>query len=315
VDSFVPIFPINVNAISELSQTRCGFITDTAWSPDGFMLAVAHGGGIWVYEGGFAAAPTLKLTEHEGPVKTVTFNPTGLVMISGSTDTTVRLWIPNRGRAFYVYRGHVGGVNSVAVSPNGRVLASAGGDREIRLFDMMDSAASNILRGHTHEVMSVAFGLGGRVLVSGGWDKTARVWTFEPEQQGEKAVFEHPDWVRAVAVSADGKWLATACKDAHIRLFDLETCAPIYDFLAHAGGVDCLAFSPSGALLASGGRDNAVKFWDANALMTGGDAVPTPLHRIDVHRKPVMTVAFHPAGALLVSGSGDNTIRLWGVRA
>lgn len=275
------------------------------------MLAVAHGGGIWIYEGGFAATPSLTLTEHEGPVKAVTFNPTGLVMVSGSTDTTVRLWIPDRGRAFYVYRGHMGGVNAVAVSPDGRVLASGGGDREIRLFDMMDSAASNVLRGHTHEVTCLAFGLGGRVLVSGGWDKTARVWAFTADTRAEIAALEHPDWVRALAVSPDGKLLITACKDGFLRAFQLDTRALLAAWQAHTGGVDCVTFDPSGALIVSGGRDGVVNWWDARDLSAPPRA---PLHQLDAQRKPIMALAFNPAGTFLVTGGGDNTIRLWGVR-
>lgn len=311
MNAFAPLVPANISTIRELSQARCGFITDIAWSPDGFTMAVAHGGGIWLYEGGFSATPSLTLSDHEGPVKSLAFNPTGLVLISASTDTTVRMWIPNRGRAFYVYRGHSGAVNAVTISPNGRVLASAGGDRDIRLFDMMESAASNVLRGHTHEITGLGFGLGGRVLVSGSWDKTVRVWAFEPDRREQVHVFEHPDWVRTLTVSPDGKRLVTACKDAKVRLFDLETRDLLVTFTAHESGVDDLAFNPSGTLLATGGHDGVIKFWDVEALIA---AEPNPIHQLDAHTKPIRSIVFHPAGTLFASGSGDNTIRLWGIR-
>jgi WD40 repeat protein len=308
---FSPISPANASALRELSQAVCGFITDIAWSPDGFTLALAHGGGLWLYEGGFSGTPSLKLTEHDGPVKSVAFNPTGMVMVSGSTDTTVRLWLPNRGRSFYVYRGHTGGVNAVAVSPNGRVLASAGGDREIRLFDMRDSAASNVLRGHSGEITCLGFGLEGRVLLSGGWDNTARLWAMDEALHCQQRRFDHPDWVRDLAVTPDGKHMATACKDGSVYLFNLETCEHLRTFAAHVGGVDSLAFHPSGALLATGGRDNAIRLWDVETLLTG---TAHELCQIDAHNKPILALAFHPAGMLLASGSGDNSVRLWGVR-
>ncbi len=310
---FTPLRPDTVHALSPLFQVSCGFVTDLAWSPDGDMLAVAHGAGIWLYEGGFSAQPSLVLPEHTAPVKSITFNPTGLVMVSGSADTTVRLWLTSRARSFYIYRGHSGGVNAVAVSPCGRLLASAGGDREIRLFDMKESAASNVLRGHTHEITSLAFGLGGRVLISGSWDKTARLWSLDETWRCPQPVLEHRDWVRALAVSPDGHTLAVACKDSLIAFWHLESCALICSFPAHEGGVDSLAFSPDGALLASGGRDHAIKFWDAEKLSKSGESAL--IHRLDRHQKPVLALAFSPNGALLVSGSGDNTVCLWGVRA
>jgi WD40 repeat protein len=79
----------------------------------------------------------------------------------------------------------------------------------------------------------------------------------------------------------------------------------LFKLLAHSGGADCVAFSPDSALLASGGRDNTIKLWNAD----NGEA----LVALKGHDKPVLSVAFHPKGALMASGSGDNTVRLWGL--
>jgi WD40 repeat protein len=310
---FTPISPDNAAALAELAQVRCGFITDVAWSPDGDVLALAHGGGIWVWEGGFGGAPTLVLNEHTGPVKTLAFNPTGLILLSGSSDTTARLWMPSRGRSLFVFRGHTGGINAVAVSQNGQLMASAGSDGQIRLFDLTESASSLVLRGHTHEITCLGFALNGGLLVSGGWDNTARVWAFDAAGGGgtERAVLEHDDWVRDLAISTDGRRLATASKDGTVRLFDLESGERLALIDAHDGGADCAAFSPDGLLLATGGRDHAIRLWDVRDSHAVTDA---PCAQVDGHTRAVLTLAFNPAGSLLVSGAGDNTCRLWGVR-
>ena len=72
---------------------------------------------------------------------------------------------------------------------------------------------------------------------------------------------------------------------------------------AHPDGVDTVAFSPDGALLATGGRDGLVKVWDAQ---TGAELIS-----LSGHERPVLTVAFSPTGGMLISGSGDNTLRAW----
>jgi WD40 repeat protein len=75
--------------------------------------------------------------------------------------------------------------------------------------------------------------------------------------------------------------------------------------LHHPGGVNCLAFSPDGKILATGGNDRLIRLWDAG---TGKE-----LRRLTGHQAPVTRVAFSPDGKTLASGSYDKTVRFWDV--
>lgn len=69
----------------------------------------------------------------------------------------------------------------------------------------------------------------------------------------------------------------------------------------HHGGVLCVAFSPDGRFIVSGG-DTTVKLWSVN-----GGLIST----FRGHTEVVSSVTFSPDGLTVVSGSYDKTIRVW----
>jgi hypothetical protein len=75
------------------------------------------------------------------------------------------------------------------------------------------------------------------------------------------------DGVVAVAISADGRTLASAgLKEPAVRLWDVFSGKQIAKFDGHRGAVRSLAFSPDGSTLASGSVDTTILLWDVRKL-------------------------------------------------
>ena len=147
-------------------------------------------------------------------------------------------------------------------------------------------------------------------------DQTSPPWTYRfalppvalpptpaaPEAPGV-TLAGHTDGVAGVAVSLDGKMVATASSDQTARLWDAATGQLIRTLTGHTGFLTTVAFSPDGKTLASAGEDGPVRLWD-----TGTGQF---LRSLSGSAKGTVSVAFSPDGKLLASGGLDNAVRLW----
>ncbi|MEV6717475.1 helix-turn-helix domain-containing protein [Lentzea sp. NPDC051208] len=123
------------------------------------------------------------------------------------------------------------------------------------------------------------------------------------------SVLWHPAEIIAVAVSPDGKTVATGSDDHNVRLWnvtDLRKPLNIATLTGHTETVYSVAFSPDGRTLATSGFDRDVRLWNITDLQN-----PKQIATLTGHTENVHSVAFSPDGRTLVSASWDRTIRLW----
>jgi WD40 repeat protein len=121
--------------------------------------------------------------------------------------------------------------------------------------------------------------------------------------------FEHPPTkggpeARAifdVALSPDGRWLATTSADNTARIWEAAT-GMLEHALAHHQRVGSVAFSPDGRWLATTSADNTARIWEAATGM---------LEHALAHHQRVGSVAFSPDSRWLATG-GD-AARMWEV--
>jgi WD40 repeat protein len=116
----------------------------------------------------------------------------------------------------------------------------------------------------------------------------------------------HKDQVNAVAFSPDGKLLASASKDATIKIWDPATGKELRTLTGHPTSVEALAFSPDGKLLASVcfgvQAPNAIMIWD---VATWESKI-----KLEDNKGSFPGVAFSP-DSKVVAATGFPAARFW----
>lgn len=129
-----------------------------------------------------------------------------------------------------------------------------------------------------------------------------------PETREPLAVLErelmaaHDEWVRSVAISPDGQWLASA-HDKTLRIWDLETGECLATLGGHESQVTSVAFTPDGKRIVSAAYNQTVRVWEAGSQRE--------LAKLEGHTSPPWFVVASPDNTRAVSGGNDKTLRVW----
>ncbi|KAJ2936532.1 hypothetical protein H1R20_g558, partial [Candolleomyces eurysporus] len=244
---------------------------------------------------------------HEWDARTVAIFPDGKRVVSGSSDTTIRIWDMETGaQVGEPLEGHTGDINLVVISPDGKRIVSGSDDGTIRIWDPeKPTHVGEPLRGHGGLVATVAMSLDGKFIVSGSTDKTIMIWDAEMGAKVGEPLRGHTDCVQSVAISPDGRWIVSGSDDQTVRIWDAETRTQEGEPLQrHTASVPIVSISPDGRHVVSGSRDQTIQIWD---LETGAP-IGEPLQG---HTDWLHSIAISPDGKYFISSSSDRTIRIW----
>jgi WD40 repeat protein/serine/threonine protein kinase len=206
-------------------------------------------------------------------------------------------------------------LSAVAYSPTGVFAATAAESGEIRLWDTRNDQTAILLAGATGRVRGLAFSPDGSVVAAACSDGAIRLWQIP---------------VRTLALARRAVDTIPFLQDV-IKPLPLNPAVVLSD--AHRGGVNCVAFSPDGRFLVSGGEGGVLRWWDvfgwhatnpdaavagqagavgASLTHAAADAKPIrDVRHFKAHSGAVLSIAFSLGGEVLVSGGADKVVNVW----
>ncbi|MGV9308867.1 caspase, EACC1-associated type [Nonomuraea sp. NPDC003727] len=286
-----------------------------AFSPRGRMVATVGMGGtaeVWDTSRPHAPVRVASLRGHTGHVRTAAFSGDGRTLATGGDDGTVILWQVAGWARTATFEPGFGRIYALAFSPDGRRLA-LGTAAGAHVWPVGDDQPATTLPTHQDDpVRSVAFTKDGRRVVACSrftacllWTpgKAAGSFTTPASAEGEQA---QVTW--AVAVSPDGRTIATSGRRSRAYLWNIEGARPrpLADLAGHASGVKAVAFSGDGRLLATAGGDGRTIVWEV------GEGAPVQRAVVGAGTGGIVAAAFDPVTSDLVTADSDGRTVLWG---
>ncbi|CAM5153517.1 unnamed protein product [Eretmochelys imbricata] len=226
----------------------------------------------------------------------------GPLLLSCSSDGTVRLWDPATGQRLREFLPHCGPVSTVLATA-GRVLA-VGRDGTLAAWDMLGVELTCFLAhpGLVNQGASFVGADDNFMVATAGCDGRVQLWS--PFEFGRpRALVGHSAPVCGAAVSLAAARVLTVSGDGSVHMWAAPWQAGGAEGPGwHRGAVSALAWSPDGTLAVSGGECGELIAWgEAKALAA-----------VQAGLRGVCALGFASSCSLLVA-SATGSIWLWGL--
>ncbi|PIK45609.1 putative F-box/WD repeat-containing protein 7-like [Apostichopus japonicus] len=232
----------------------------------------------------------LPLRGHRGKVTCI--DSDGQIIVSGSTDGTVRVWDVFSGQCLDVINGHSDSVTCLQMMDTEVITGCA--DSIISVFEISSATCKKILNGHEKGIIDLK--CDGKHLVSSAGDFMIRIWSW-PSGSCQHILSGHVDEIETLSLY-EGLVMSTSW-DSSCKLWDINQGICIQTLSGHTEIVFCCQFDDVKAVTGAG--DGTLKIWN----LTTGECTDTLIgHQDDVY-------CLQYDEDVIASGSADSTVILW----
>jgi WD40 repeat protein len=281
-------------------------VEEIAFSSDGRMLAVASRGGharVWDLR------PTVRGVRRlpGNEVQWVQFDPFGrrALVLSTKDRSALDVYDSETGKLITSSTLKPNQVSRALFSPDARRILAFGRTSTAFVFDTESGRRIVPPLVHERRVEDAIWSPDGKFILTAAGAAGARAWEAATGKVARH--FEHASGVSAIALSADGRQLATGHEDKAVRIWETLTGRPLGQSIEALGTIRQIQFSPDGRRLAictdASGTGGIVEVRDVGS----GAVIGQPL----LHRDEVNSFEFSHDGRSIATACEDHTARVW----
>jgi WD40 repeat protein len=204
-------------------------------------------------------------TGHMNGVRAVAFSRDGWGLATGGIDGAVVIWQMRLGAQRVLSSDSGRPVICLAFAPDGETLAAGDHDSTLTVWSTAKGVSRFKRRVSDGQVQCLAFSPDGCTLATGSGDGNIRLWDVASGEVRATPI-RHASPVCAICYASKAPCLAAGYADGEVWLWDIAGGQPQVRLRrpGHSWAVQCLAFSPDGSTMVSGGALDGARIWDVS---------------------------------------------------
>ncbi len=169
---------------------------------------------------------------HLDTLYTAVLSHDAKILATAGYDRVIMLWNMNDGKLLRKLTGHNGAIYDLDFDTTGQILASASADETIKVWRVESGERLDTFGQCEAEQYAVRFDSPRNRVLAAGADRRVRVWKLLSMDKPSVSpmlysTFAHEGSVSQIAMTKDGRFVATASEDKTIKLWDAENFSPL----------------------------------------------------------------------------------------
>ncbi|KAG5268463.1 hypothetical protein AALO_G00212870 [Alosa alosa] len=207
---------------------------------------------------------------------------------------------------------HKEAVTGIAVTCSGSAIFTTSQDSTLKMFSRDTNALQRSVSFSNMALSSCLMLPEDQTVVCSSWDNNVYFYSVAFGRR-QDTLMGHDDAISQMCWKDDQ--LYTASWDSTVKVWRCVAAdvnsnkRSQFELLAefeHDAGVNCIAVSPAGTLLASGTKDGILSIWDIGSL--------SPLHQLNCHSGKIHQMAFSPDSRHILSVGEDSSLKVTDVQ-